>query len=476
MSAQTFDEYKRQALENFSSYKSDAQRRFSEYRAKANAEYVEFIRQAWERYESERAVLKPEAEPYVPPVVLPQLEDDIDIPDEEIDVPEIDFGNLDDRSRLPVLPIPAPTQTPNRASVCFVFYGTDCSVGFDVKDKVFLNGSDEDAVADMWEALSSLSYDNVLSDCIAIRDRLELCDWGYYMLVRKLSEEIYGKRDEAAVLTAYVMSNSGYRLKLARLNSGSICLLVSTVDGIYNYPRVKVNGEYFYILDSADCKSLRVMKNDFPNTTALNLSICRQQNFKYSPSQERTLKSRAYSNVRVTVKINRNLMNFYDNYPCPYRKDEPGTSWVYYANAPLDPSVTAVLYPLLRASVSGKSQKDAANILINFVQTAFEYKTDGDYWGYERPLFPEETLFYPYSDCEDRAILFSRLVRDIMGLEVVFLSYEGHLATAVAFDEDISGDHIKVRGRKYLVCDPTYINAPIGMAMPNLTLKKVVKL
>ena len=63
-----------------------------------------------------------------------------------------------------------------------------------------------------------------------------------------------------------------------------------------------------------------------------------------------------------------------------------------------------------------------------------------------------------------------------MGLDVVFLHYEGHLATAVAFDEDISGDYIKLNGKKYLVCDPTYINAPIGMEMPNLQLVKVIRL
>ena len=63
-----------------------------------------------------------------------------------------------------------------------------------------------------------------------------------------------------------------------------------------------------------------------------------------------------------------------------------------------------------------------------------------------------------------------------MGLEVVFLHYEGHLATAVAFSEEISGDHIKIKGKKYLICDPTYINAPIGMEMPNLKLIKVIKI
>ena len=34
------------------------------------------------------------------------------------------------------------------------------------------------------------------------------------------------------------------------------------------------------------------------------------------------------------------------------------------------------------------------------------------------------------------------------------------------FAGDYSGDHVMVNGRKYLVCDPTYMGASIGMAMP----------
>ena len=89
-------------------------------------------------------------------------------------------------------------------------------------------------------------------------------------------------------------------------------------------------------------------------------------------------------------------------------------------------------------------------------------------WGGDRAFFAQETLFYPYCDCEDRAILFSRLVRDLVGLDVVLLYYPGHLATAVAFNEEVNGDWLSFRNRKYIVCDPTYINAGVGRTMPNM--------
>lgn len=88
--------------------------------------------------------------------------------------------------------------------------------------------------------------------------------------------------------------------------------------------------------------------------------------------------------------------------------------------------------------------------------------------GGDRAFFAQETLYYPYSDCEDRAILFSRLVRDLVGLDVVLLYYPGHLATAVAFNENVTGDYLVYNNRKYIVCDPTFINAGVGRTMPDM--------
>jgi Cu/Ag efflux pump CusA len=55
-------------------------------------------------------------------------------------------------------------------------------------------------------------------------------------------------------------------------------------------------------------------------------------------------------------------------------------------------------------------------------------------------------------------------------MPVVLVYYpNSHLATAVKFNnQNISGDYLIIDGEKYLICDPTYINANLGMAMPNL--------
>ena len=144
------------------------------------------------------------------------------------------------------------------------------------------------------------------------------------------------------------------------------------------------------------------------------------------------------------------------------------TRWAVYANTPLDKSIKTTLYPTLKKSIEGLSERDAVNKILNFVQTAFVYEYDDKIWGSDRAFFAAETLHYPYADCEDRSILFSRLVRDILGLDVVLLYYPGHLATAVAFTQDVNGDYLTYKNRKYIICDPTYIGAPLGRTMPGM--------
>ena len=58
-------------------------------------------------------------------------------------------------------------------------------------------------------------------------------------------------------------------------------------------------------------------------------------------------------------------------------------------------------------------------------------------------------------------MLYSTLVRDLLGLDTILLDYPNHIASAVRFTEDIPGDYVVLDdGSKYLICDPTYIRHP----------------
>jgi hypothetical protein len=57
-------------------------------------------------------------------------------------------------------------------------------------------------------------------------------------------------------------------------------------------------------------------------------------------------------------------------------------------------------------------------------------------------------------------------VKKTLGLNTVLLGYPNHVACGVSFDKPVEGDAFSFEGVDYTVCDPTFINAPIGATMP----------
>lgn len=168
------------------------------------------------------------------------------------------------------------------------------------------------------------------------------------------------------------------------------------------------------------------------------------------------------------MNVNKNLLDFYDTYPASEIGDNFMTRWAMYANTPLETETKERLYPALHAKIEGLTKLEATERLLNFVQTAFVYEYDKKVWGHDRAFFAEETLYYPYCDCEDRSILFSRLMRDLLGLKVILVYYPGHLATAVCFTEEVKGDYIILNEMRYVICDPTFIGASVGCTMTGM--------
>ena len=83
----------------------------------------------------------------------------------------------------------------------------------------------------------------------------------------------------------------------------------------------------------------------------------------------------------------------------------------------------------------------------------------------ERYFYADELWHSGEGDCEDKSILFSHLVRDLLNLPVALVYWKGHLSCAVLFSEYVKGAYFSVGGQKYVSCDPTYENAYAGAIM-----------
>lgn len=463
LSAQDFESYKRQQQEAFQAYKNKTQEEWDAYRRKVNADFAESIKKPWEKKTGEPPKADPRKEPDIPPVILPEL--DVQIPeDKPIDV-DVNFPKLDVKP-TPIAPVPY-KQKPSEKTLTFVFYGTTGTIRFDENKKVSLKGTDESAVSRFWKDLSGDAYDNVVADCLAIRKERDLCDWAYYKMTAQVAGKLYGTRNERAVFLAWLLSQSGFSVRLGREN-GNIYLLPEVSEAIVSRPYWSLDGGIFPLLDEGSAPSLYIMNVKFPGTSPLRMRMAARNAFDNKPAPGRELASNRYPAVKAKVSCDENMLAFLRDLPTTLIGKTGNTDYLRYVELSFSDSVKQTLYPVLKKQIAGKTEAEAANILIDFVQTAFDYKTDPEAWGRERTFAPEETLYYPYSDCEDRAILFSRLVRDLLGLDVALVLYPQHLATAVRFTEDVPGDYFVVKGQRYLVCDPTFINTQIGRTMPSM--------
>ena len=344
----------------------------------------------------------------------------------------------------------------------FEFYGAICKVNLPNKKELKLQSSSRKEISRVWEILSSEAYDNFLKDCINYKDSLQLCDWGVYQFIESVSKSYLENVDsnESVLFQMYALSQLGYKARLG-MQGNRLINLVAFNQQIYSKPYLLIDGQEFYFLSSGLKEDgIQLCDFKFPNEQGASLRMNTMPRFPYAPSTKRSIKSTAYPNAHASVSVNNNLIEFLSTYP--------NCSWELFAEASLSDEVKKQLYPILSRITSSLSEKDAANVLLNFVQTGFEYKTDDEQFGREKTFFGDEPFYYPYCDCEDRSILYAILIKDLLKLDVVLLDYPSHIATAVCFTENITGDYFKIDEKKYIICDPTYIGAPIGKSMPDL--------
>jgi hypothetical protein len=254
-------------------------------------------------------------------------------------------------------------------------------------------------------------------------------------------------------------------MRLGASPDGQIHLLVGSNYILYDRSFYSLTEGRFFPLTEVN-GGLAICQGSFEGEKPFSLLMTKEPKLAAKNEQAQTRKAR--TGLTATCLVNRNLIDLYNDYPTGQYGEDFGTRWAAYADAPMPELVKKDLYPALMEGVRGVPEAQAVNKLLNWVQTAFEYEYDDKVWGQDRAFFPTESLYYPYCDCEDRSILFSPIVRDLLNLDVVLLYYPGHLATAVKLNQEVNGDYLIVGGQKYIVCDPTYIGAPMGRTMPGM--------
>ncbi|MEA1955449.1 MAG: hypothetical protein U9N02_03025, partial [Campylobacterota bacterium] len=318
-------------------------------------------------------------------------------------------------------------------------------------------------IGNFFSTASSTEYAYLLSEIEQLKDEMNLNDWGLYLLISKISDEIFLERDNSKLFTWFMLNKLGYKVRAGILKK-HIALIFQTKQSLNYTPRYNIDDKDFYILDSSTERGvIYTYDQDYPDANnSFDLSLEKLPKLSLD-IQEKDIKFKEYSNEYIIkYKYNQNLIDFMATYP-------QAQSDVFF-KAPLDDISYQSIAKSLKEYLDRKKASTALNFVLHFVQNAFVYQSDEEQFKKEKFMFAQETLYYDKSDSEDRAVLFSYIIKKFFSFNLVGVVYKDHMSIALYIP--IKGDSVQFGSRKYIVADPTYKNANVGQGISKYKFKK----
>lgn len=448
---------------DYQSFRKDLLDGYQKYRKGVLDDYADYLAGIWKELQLFKGVKRDDTPK---PVTVPNVEN---IPADSIpqDLPTPNIVPKDEWLEPEKTPLIKPVEPANpihAPTLDFTFYGVELK---GVKQNTFLLSSLEpSAISAVWRQYQNSNAKVTINSLSSFAMLYGLNDWFTVELARRYVDVLLESESpsDRILLQHFILVNLGFDIRLASTQR-QLLLLVPSKQQMYERNYLIIDGQKYYVFydDISPIKENSVAIN----TCSLPLDIDKGKTLDLLYKQRTlTLKSGPDRNIvltdgriKVSGSVNSGMMEMLRHYPL---MDVP-----CYAASKILPSFHDAILEQIKPQISGLSQKQAADVLLHFVQHAFDYATDGEQHGCEKPYFLEENFYYPKNDCEDRSIFFAFLVRHLLGLDVHLVRYPGHECTAVNFsDPSICGDGYVYNDNHFIICDPTYIGASIGQCMP----------
>lgn len=459
-----------EASPNYQEWLDSQTQEYSSYKKSIDEKFANGLKKEWETFKSEFNE-NPYSKPK--PKIAPKIKEPIKKIQKPIeDLPKVKLAPIIEPQpkeiEKPKLIIEQKEQPKAENKIKFEFFGSKLELSYDKS----MNGQSENIsspkqIAQYYENLSKTKYAKTINDINEISHKLSLNDWGKYLLTYNVAKEITKSsknenKNSINCLVWFLLLKQNFDVKIALDINKNAILLGNFKQNIYQVAYISIDDKRYFTLTpegkSAKLSSLQTYDVSYSNTlvaisTDINVPLAfedkivgKQLSFQYNNKK-----------YQISAKYNTNGIEFLKTFP--------QTQYDVYLNAKEPPYLNNLLEQL-KTDIKDMNEIEAVNFLLRFTQNAFEYKTDTEQFSHEKVMLPEETIFYPYSDCEDRSIMFSYLVKIILDLKVIALKFNDHLATAVKLNTKIDGDSLIYKNERYYIADPTYINANIGMTMP----------
>ena len=460
---------------------------FDDYRKKVLGDYQDFRKGILDEYDkyldgiwTEMQVLKersrdpqpkpvkqPEVNPMQKPLppaqqpaqlTLPEINDPaIKDPDVVVDIPQMNPMDIPQKN--------IPMEKIRQKHVKLSFYSMEPE--FPVVDvSGFRQVCLERNYGNMWRAYAKAKLaDKVVPYIQQYAKEYALNDWFVLELTRAWCDKVMADfpREGRISLAHYLLLHLGYNARIAVRGTDKPMLLLAFRQQVYGRRYVKIGGVQYYLFDDnvdvppSDGKGM-ISTCELPKDAQLgaimDLRIHKDLKIPYKAHPFEF----TWNGFTLKGEMNENLIPMLYKYPqMPIGE---------YAASVVSTPVRTSLVEQVKAQLGGKPQLDAINTFLRFIQKGFAYESDDTHFGFEKPFFLEEMLYYPKCDCEDRSVFYTTLLFQALGVESHIVEFPGHASVAVALDKPIEGDNYVYENRKFYFSDPTYINSRTGMVIP----------
>jgi len=445
------------AQSDFEAWQKSQNEQFESFKSKEDAAFYEFLQENWSdfsAFKGEKLYQTPKPE-IIPKAETKKLAEPETAAPAQVQTFEVEAAEKDENIYFAV--------DKSKPIIEINYYGLPMDYNYAADIEIDLSKLNEETIANFWMKASNSDYETFLEQLQTQKKKMNLNDWGYCLLVDKIGQEISkGDKKLNQLFNWFVLLKSGYDSKIG-YNENDVYILLPSANKLYGVSYIIVDEQRYYAVSFSEQKPLEIAistyEGSYPDAEdLLDMSVGTTPKIKTAIVEKQLNFSYNGQDYTIPVKYDANAAEFFRNYP--------QTDLDVYFQAPLSDLAMSTLSEGFSPILKQQSEPEAVNILLRFVQTAFQYQTDDEQFGREKSFFADEVLFYPASDCEDRSILFSYLVRKILNLNVVGLDYPGHIAAAVNLKTELNGDYILHNQTKYIISDPTYINANLGMTMP----------
>lgn len=371
-------------------------------------------------------------------------------------------------------PVYPKSQKKSYNTVSILFFEHQVSVKFDPLVEINLISLSETEISNSWRILSDSDFALTISDIYTIKKQLNLNDWAVYCLVDQIANKLFTDSDEnKSLFTCFILTHIGYDVKLGRtalstdINKGRLVLLIPFTSEVFNLNRIEIQNKTYCIEPLRKEQTLK--KGDKIYSYQKNLTLAKNNinlYLKKTPQLGSAIIQRKinspYPDMNLPIRCVKELIDFYNTYP--------DTELSVYLNTPLSQelrnSLDLALEPLRTSQQNNRARIDK---LLEWFYHTFLYKEDS----IDKVLFAEKSILQKYTDCEDRAIFFARIAKEIFNLDVVLFEFDKHVAVGIYLDSKQGDYYKKFKGKKYIICDPSSKECKAGYVMEQLDKNKV---